>query len=152
MRRPARHLPPPALPAARLRRRQSARPYLRELGISHLYLSPSLQARSGSTPGYDVVDPSRVSEALGGEEGLRELAAAGLGIVLDIVPNHMGVGDEGPWWRDESLRPRRYFDYDPADGWYRRFFDIDDLVGLRVEDPEVFEATSRRCCSWSRRA
>ena len=71
-------------------------PYLRELGVSHLYLSPSLQARSGSTHGYDVVDPSRVSEPLGGEEGLRSLAAAGLGIVLDIVPNHMGVGDENP--------------------------------------------------------
>ncbi len=81
-----------------------------------------------------------MSATLGGEEGLRELSAAGLGIVLDIVPNHMGVGDENPWWRDEALRPR-YFDYDPADGWYRRFFDIDDLVGLRVEDPEVFEAT-----------
>ncbi|MDO8213061.1 malto-oligosyltrehalose synthase [Conexibacter sp. CPCC 206217] len=115
-------------------------PYLRDLGVSHLYLSPSLQARSGSTHGYDVVDPSRVSEPLGGEEGLRSLAAAGLGIVLDIVPNHMGVGDENPWWTDESLRPK-YFDYDPADGWYRRFFDIDDLVGLRVEDPDVFAAT-----------
>jgi (1->4)-alpha-D-glucan 1-alpha-D-glucosylmutase len=118
-------------------------PYLRELGVSHLYLSPSLQARSGSTHGYDVVDPSRVSETLGGEEGLRELARSGLGIVLDIVPNHMGVGDENPWWKDESLRPK-YFDYDPADGWYRRFFDIDDLVGLRVEDPEVFAATHEK--------
>jgi (1->4)-alpha-D-glucan 1-alpha-D-glucosylmutase len=81
-----------------------------------------------------------VSEPLGGEAGLRELAAAGLAIVLDIVPNHMGVGDENPWWKDEALRPK-YFDYDPSDGWYRRFFDIDDLVGLRVEDPEVFAAT-----------
>ncbi|HEY4278408.1 MAG TPA: malto-oligosyltrehalose synthase [Conexibacter sp.] len=115
-------------------------PYLRELGVSHLYLSPSLQARSGSTHGYDVVDPSRVSSVLGGEEGLRSLAASGLGIVLDIVPNHMGVGDENPWWKDEALRAK-LFDYDPADGWYRRFFDIDDLVGLRVEDPEVFAAT-----------
>ena len=50
-------------------------PYLRELGVSHLYLSPSLQAREGSTHGYDVVDPTRVSEELGGEEGLRALAA-----------------------------------------------------------------------------
>ncbi|HEX4344082.1 MAG TPA: alpha-amylase family glycosyl hydrolase, partial [Solirubrobacteraceae bacterium] len=62
-------------------------PYLRDLGISHLYLSPSLTARSGSTHGYDVIDPTRVSESLGGEAALRELAAAGLGIVLDIVPN-----------------------------------------------------------------
>jgi (1->4)-alpha-D-glucan 1-alpha-D-glucosylmutase len=113
-------------------------PYLRELGISHLYLSPSLQARSGSTHGYDVVDPTRVSDALGGEEGLRALAAEGLAIVLDIVPNHMGVSDENRWWADERERAR-VFDYDPADGWYRRFFDIDDLAGVRVEDPDVFE-------------
>jgi (1->4)-alpha-D-glucan 1-alpha-D-glucosylmutase len=113
-------------------------PYLRELGVSHLYLSPSLQARAGSAHGYDVVDPTRVSEALGGEEGLRALAAEGLRIVLDIVPNHMGVSDENRWWADEAERAR-VFDYDPADGWYRRFFDIDDLAGVRVEDPEVFE-------------
>src|SRR5690348_12695497 len=81
-------------------------PYLRDLGVSHLYLSPSLQARSGSTHGYDVVDPTRVSEALGGEAGLRELASAGLGIVLDIVPNHMGTGDENRWWADPQLRER----------------------------------------------
>jgi (1->4)-alpha-D-glucan 1-alpha-D-glucosylmutase len=113
-------------------------PYLRDLGISHLYLSPSLQARSGSAHGYDVVDPTRVSDALGGEEGLRALAAEGLGIVLDIVPNHMGVSEENRWWADERERAR-VFDYDPADGWYRRFFDIDDLAGVRVEDPEVFD-------------
>ena len=113
-------------------------PYLRELGISHLYLSPSLQARAGSPHGYDVVDPTRVSDALGGEEGLRALAAEGLRIVLDIVPNHMGVSEENRWWADDGERAR-VFDYDPADGWYRRFFDIDDLAGVRVEDPEVFE-------------
>jgi (1->4)-alpha-D-glucan 1-alpha-D-glucosylmutase len=113
-------------------------PYLRDLGISHLYLSPSLQARTGSTHGYDVVDPTRVSDALGGEEGLRALAGEGLRIVLDIVPNHMGVSDENRWWADERERAR-IFDYDPEDGWYRRFFDIDDLAGVRVEDPEVFE-------------
>jgi (1->4)-alpha-D-glucan 1-alpha-D-glucosylmutase len=113
-------------------------PYLRDLGISHLYLSPSLQARTGSTHGYDVVDPTRVSETLGGEEELRALAAEGLGIVLDIVPNHMGVSDENRWWADERERAR-VFDYDPSDGWYRRFFDIDDLAGVRVEDPEVFD-------------
>jgi (1->4)-alpha-D-glucan 1-alpha-D-glucosylmutase len=118
-------------------------PYLRDLGISHLYLSPSLTARSGSTHGYDVVDPTTVSEALGGEAGLRELAGQGLGIVLDIVPNHMGTGDENRWWSDEDERVR-VFDYDPEDGWYRRFFDIDDLAGVRVEDPEVFELTHRK--------
>ncbi|HEX6743192.1 MAG TPA: malto-oligosyltrehalose synthase, partial [Solirubrobacteraceae bacterium] len=112
-------------------------PYLRDLGISHLYLSPSLQARTGSTHGYDVVDPTRVSDALGGEEGLRALAGEGLRIVLDIVPNHMGVSDENRWWADERVRAR-VFDFDPDDGWYRRFFDIDDLAGVRVEDPDVF--------------
>jgi (1->4)-alpha-D-glucan 1-alpha-D-glucosylmutase len=118
-------------------------PYLRDLGISHLYLSPSLQARKGSTHGYDVVDPTRVSEELGGEKGLRDLRAAGLQIVLDIVPNHMGVSDENRWWADEELRAK-FFDWDPADGWYRRFFDIDDLAAVRVEDPEVFEVTHRK--------
>src|SRR6185437_3740062 len=49
-----------------------------------------------------------------------------------------GVSDENRWWADERERPR-VFDYDPSDGWYRRFFDIDDLAGVRVEDPEVFE-------------
>jgi (1->4)-alpha-D-glucan 1-alpha-D-glucosylmutase len=115
-------------------------PYLRDLGISHLYLSPALQARAGSTHGYDVVDPTKVSDALGGEEGLRALRGAGLQIVLDIVPNHMGVSDENRWWADEELRAK-FFDWDPRDGWYRRFFDIDDLAALRVEDEEVFEAT-----------
>ena len=118
-------------------------PYLRALGVSHLYLSPSLQARSGSTHGYDVVDPTRVSESLGGEERLRALAAEGLGIILDIVPNHMGTGEENRWWADEAERVR-VFDVDPETGHYRRFFDIDDLAGVRVEDPEVFELTHRK--------
>ena len=121
-------------------------PYLKELGVSHLYLSPSLQARSGSTHGYDVVDPTRVSDSLGGEEGLRALAQAGLGIILDIVPNHMGTGDENRWWADPEER-LRVFDVDPETGHYRRFFDIDDLAGVRVEDPEVFELTHRKVLS-----
>jgi (1->4)-alpha-D-glucan 1-alpha-D-glucosylmutase len=112
-------------------------PYLRDLGVSHLYLSPSLQARTGSTHGYDVVDPTQVSDALGGEEGLRALRAAGLGIVLDIVPNHMGIGDENRWWTDPQLR-EQFFDVDPQTGFHRRFFDIDDLAAVREEDPAVF--------------
>jgi (1->4)-alpha-D-glucan 1-alpha-D-glucosylmutase len=115
-------------------------PYLRELGISHLYLSPSLQARAGSTHGYDVIDPTRVSEVLGGERGLRELAGQGLGVILDIVPNHMGVDEHNRWWSDPQLR-ERFFDVDPESGFYRRFFDIDDLAAVRQEDPEVFEVT-----------
>ena len=113
-------------------------PYLRELGISHLYLSPSLQAARGSTHGYDVVDPTRISTELGGEEGLRSLAAAGLGIVLDIVPNHMGRGEENRWWADPVVR-ERFFDVERGSGLYRRFFDVDDLAAVREEEPEVFE-------------
>jgi (1->4)-alpha-D-glucan 1-alpha-D-glucosylmutase len=69
--------------------------YLADLGISHAYLSPILQAAPGSTHGYDVVDHSRVSADLGGEEGFRSMAAAlsahGIGIVVDVVPNHMAI-------------------------------------------------------------
>jgi len=115
-------------------------PYLRDLGISHLYLSPVLQAAPGSTHGYDVVDPRRISGELGGEDELRRLCEAGLGVVLDVVPNHMATVAENPIWADEGLRPR-FFDYDPHTGWHRRFFDIGDLGGVRVEDPDVFETT-----------
>lgn len=115
-------------------------PYLARLGVSHLYLSPALQARRGSTHGYDVTDPRRISDDLGGEEGFRALAGAGLGVVLDIVPNHMATSDENPFWTDEALR-ERYFDIDPRTGRHRRFFSIDELAGVRVEDPEVFETT-----------
>jgi (1->4)-alpha-D-glucan 1-alpha-D-glucosylmutase len=124
-------------------------PYLRDLGISHLYLSPSLQARGGSTHGYDVVDPTRISSDLGGEEAFRELVsaahAAGLGVVLDVVPNHMASDDANRFWTDPELRSR-FFDIDatgPHPPRHRRFFDIDDLVGVRQEDPSVFEETHR---------
>jgi (1->4)-alpha-D-glucan 1-alpha-D-glucosylmutase len=119
-------------------------PYLRDLGISHLYLSPSLQARTGSEHGYDVVDPTALSADLGGEPAFRSLVAAaqgaGLGIVLDIVPNHMAVDDANRFWTDPELRAR-FFDIDPVTGRHRRFFDIDDLAGVRQEDPSVFEQT-----------
>ncbi len=115
-------------------------PYLRELGVSHLYLSPSLQARRGSTHGYDVVDPRRISDDLGGEAAFRTLAGSGLDVLLDIVPNHMAACDENPFWADPALR-ERYFDIDPSTGRHRRFFSIDELAGVRVEDAEVFETT-----------
>jgi (1->4)-alpha-D-glucan 1-alpha-D-glucosylmutase len=115
-------------------------PYLQELGVSHLYLSPSLRARSGSQHGYDVVDPTRISDELGGEEAFRELCAAGLGVVLDIVPNHMAVSGENPFWTDEELR-KTFFDVDLRTGMHRRFFDIGELAGVRQEDEAVFEAT-----------
>ena len=118
--------------------------YLSALGVSHLYLSPVMRARPGSTHGYDVVDPTRVSDELGGEEGLRRLAAgahaAGLGVIVDFVPNHMATSDDNPYWSDPQRRAK-FFDVDPETGWHRRFFTIDDLAGVRVEDPEVFEET-----------
>ena len=116
-------------------------PYLRELGVSHLYLSPVLQARRGSMHGYDVVDPRRVSDDLGGEAELRALCEAGLDVLLDVVPNHMATSEEeNPFWRDPELR-QQFFDVDPKTGLHRRFFDIGELAGVRVEDPEVFAAT-----------
>lgn len=196
---------------------EEAVPYLASLGVSHLHLSPVLEAVPGSAHGYDVTDHSRVREELGGEPGLRSLGAAarahGMGLVLDIVPNHMAVPAplrlNRPLW--EVLREgpgspfARWFDIDweagggqvllpvlagpvescelRADGqvlrygeqefplregtaglalpellaaqWYRpawwreartglnyrRFFTISELIGVRVEDPEVFTAT-----------
>jgi (1->4)-alpha-D-glucan 1-alpha-D-glucosylmutase len=136
-------------PELGLRRvREVVLPYARDLGVSHLYLSPVLQAQRGSTHGYDVVDPTRVSAELGGEDELRALCAAareaGLGTILDVVPNHMATSEEeNRFWREPKLRAR-FFDWDPESGWYRRFFDIGELAGVRVEDPEVFETTHRK--------
>jgi (1->4)-alpha-D-glucan 1-alpha-D-glucosylmutase len=219
-------------------------PYMAQLGVSHLYSSPILAARTDSMHGYDVIDPTRINPELGGEEGFRHLVAAlrakGLGLIVDIVPNHMAADAANGWWQDvlrqgeaspyskvfdidwhpdnplldgKLLVPvlgqqygdalvageitlRRgdtewqvgYFDqvfpiapsdqseidaqspaaYDPASeagrarlhgllerqhyrlAWWRtandeinwrRFFDVNELVGVRVEDPDVFEAT-----------
>ena len=100
---------------------EAALPYLSALGVSHVYLSPILQAAPGSTHGYDVVDPRRVDDALGGDaafEGFCAAAkAAGLGVVLDIVPNHMAIGPANPWWWDvlangRSSRYAGHFDVD----------------------------------------
>jgi (1->4)-alpha-D-glucan 1-alpha-D-glucosylmutase len=119
-------------------------PYLAALGVSHVYLPPSFQAREGSTHGYDVVDPSAISRELGGEAAFDRLVHAvrdaGMGIVLDIVPNHMATDDDNRFWADPSLR-EQFFDLDPVTGRHRRFFDVDHLAALRQEDPEVFEAT-----------
>ena len=96
-------------------------PYLAELGVSHLYSSPYLQAARGSTHGYDVVDPTRVNEELGGAEAherfCRTLGEHGLGQVLDVVPNHMAITPENAWWWDvlengPSSRYAAYFDVD----------------------------------------
>ncbi|NID14203.1 malto-oligosyltrehalose synthase [Luteibacter yeojuensis] len=91
--------------------------YYHHLGVSHLYASPILRARAGSTHGYDVVDCHEVNPEIGGEDALRRLVAAlrahGMGLVLDIVPNHMGVGVENAWWMDvlRHGRESRYAGY-----------------------------------------
>lgn len=198
------------------------------LGISHVYASPIAAARAGSTHGYDVIDPTEVNPELGGESALSDfsgaLREAGLGLILDIVPNHMAADPANRWWRDVLRRGRasahaawfdidweagdgrggrkvllpvlggpleraieagelsvatgdggvpelRYFSHafpladDSAEGrgslanllarqpyrlasWrtagdtinWRRFFDINELVCLRMEEPAAFEA------------
>ncbi|HUR75887.1 MAG TPA: alpha-amylase family glycosyl hydrolase, partial [Sporichthya sp.] len=106
-------------------------PYLADLGISHLYLSPILQATPGSTHGYDVVDHTRLSDDLGGRDGFSALCAAardaGLGIVVDVVPNHMALPTpaslNAPLWsvlRDGPGSP------------YARWFDVDWTVPDRA--------------------
>jgi (1->4)-alpha-D-glucan 1-alpha-D-glucosylmutase len=190
--------------------------YLADLGVTHAYSSPLLRSAEGSNHGYDTVDHAHIDEARGGREGFDRFVAAlhtnGLGLVLDLVPNHMGVDDPSaaPWWWDllqhgqqsahaaafdvdwdfgggkvripvlgsagdvEKLEvvdgELRYYDnrfpiapgtdggtpqdvharqhYELVD-WrradsdlnYRRFFAINTLAGLRVEDPAIFEAT-----------
>jgi (1->4)-alpha-D-glucan 1-alpha-D-glucosylmutase len=97
--------------------------YLDDLGVSHLYLSPILTAIEGSTHGYDVTDPTTVSAALGGPEGLARLSAAararGMGLIVDIVPNHVGVDrpEQNRWWYDVLEHGRN--------SPYCSFFDID---------------------------
>lgn len=97
--------------------------YLDELGVSHVYLSPVLTATSGSSHGYDVTDPTSVSSDLGGPEGLARLSSAararGMGVVIDVVPNHVGIDQpaQNAWWWD-VLRHGR-------DSEYAGYFDID---------------------------
>ena len=95
--------------------------YLQGLGISHVYASPYLMATPGSQHGYDVVDPRRVNPELGGEEAHARFGAAlgahDLGQVLDIVPNHMAIGPENPWWWD-------VLENGPASRWAMAF-DVD---------------------------
>jgi (1->4)-alpha-D-glucan 1-alpha-D-glucosylmutase len=106
---------PPSIPVATYRVQLTASfgfdaaadlvPYLKALGISHLYASPFLKARAGSTHGYDIIDHSALNPELGGEEAFDRLcgalAAADLGLILDFVPNHMGINyADNPWWLD----------------------------------------------------
>jgi len=106
-------------------------PYFAGLGISHLYASPIFKARPGSTHGYDIVDHTTINPELGGEDALRRLVAAlrakNMGLILDIVPNHMGVGTgDNAWWQDvlEWGRASPYaaffdIDWDPPDSTLR---------------------------------
>src|SRR4051812_2412989 len=100
-------------------------PYFADLGISHLYASPITTARAGSLHGYDVIDPTLVNPELGGENGLKSLVEAlrrkSLGLIVDIVPNHMAAAVENPWWAD-VLRHGR-------ESRYARSFDIDWETG-----------------------
>jgi (1->4)-alpha-D-glucan 1-alpha-D-glucosylmutase len=93
-------------------------PYLKALGISHAYLSPILKARKGSTHGYDTVDHTLLNPELGTRAEFEDMASRfsqhGIGIILDIVPNHMGIGgDQNPYWLDllERGRASRYADW-----------------------------------------
>jgi (1->4)-alpha-D-glucan 1-alpha-D-glucosylmutase len=95
--------------------------YYAALGISHLYASPIFCARPGSTHGYDVIDPTRINPELGGEEAFRRLVKRlhdkDMGLIIDIVPNHMGVGNANGWWQDmlawgQSSRYATWFDID----------------------------------------
>ena len=126
--------------------------YLADLGISHVYVSPYLQAAPGSTHGYDVVDHSKVNEELGGAEGHQRfvdaLAAAELGQVLDIVPNHMAITSENAWWTDvlengPSSRYAWYFDvdWDPPE---RKLQDVVLLPVLGDHYGRVLEAGELR--------
>jgi (1->4)-alpha-D-glucan 1-alpha-D-glucosylmutase len=98
-------------------------PYLNDLGITDLYASPRFQARKGSLHGYDVADPRRVSSELGTESDFDELSARlksySMGLLLDIVPNHMAASQDNPWWMDvlENGPSSRYADYFDID-WH----------------------------------
>ena len=126
-------------------------PYLKRLGISHLYLSPIFTATSGSTHGYDVIDPNEVDPAIGGRAGLETLSEAlkaeGLGLVLDIVPNHMAFTIENPWLRDvlahgEASAYREHFDIDhdgplPLPWLGAHFADMVEAGEIAVEGEEM---------------
>src|SRR5918997_3169585 len=116
--------------------------YLADLGVSHLYSAPLLTATPGSAHGYDVVDHRAVNPEVGGEAGrqrlLRALRAAGLGLVVDIVPNHAGVAQPAanPAWWDVLRRGR--------DSAYARWFDIDWdrgrlLLPVLADAPEALD-------------
>ncbi|MGE5516341.1 MAG: alpha-amylase family glycosyl hydrolase [Bacteroidota bacterium] len=125
-------MPPPAIPRATYRLQlhrgftfadaEAVVPYLARLGVSHVYVSPILKARAGSTHGYDIIDHNQLNPEIGGRAELESLcaslAAHDMGLVVDFVPNHMGVGQaDNAWWLDVLEWGE--------DSPYARFFDID---------------------------
>jgi (1->4)-alpha-D-glucan 1-alpha-D-glucosylmutase len=134
--------------------------YLKKLGISHIYTSPFLQAVKDSSHGYDIIDPGKINEQIGTEKEFESLCKNGLGILLDIVPNHMAIAGN-PWWSDilkncKTSPYASYFDINwehkgapkPNDLGYRRFFDISGLAGLRIEDENVFNTVLKLPLEW----
>ena len=131
--------------------------YLAALGVSHLYTSPLLQAERGSAHGYDVVDHRRIDRDLGGEEALQRLgdrlAEHGLGLVLDVVPNHMAVGRDNAWWWDvlengPCSRFAAFFDvdWDPPESRLRNLVLVpilDDHYGRALEKGELLLVRDR---------
>lgn len=113
-------------------------PYLHALGITHCYASPILQARSGSTHGYDITDHNALNPEIGSEEEFHrfvaQLKSLGMGLILDIVPNHMGISQgSNPWWQDvlENGRTSEYADYFDID-WQPLKQELCDKVLLPV--------------------
>lgn len=119
-------------------------PYLKALGITHYYLSPPFKATAGSVHGYDVCGFEELNPELGGADGFRKLSKAardhGLGLLVDMVPNHMGNDLSNQWWRDvlehgPGSRYARWFDID----WRPRAGDLFDRVLLPVLEDHYFK-------------
>ncbi|MBS0350251.1 MAG: malto-oligosyltrehalose synthase [Proteobacteria bacterium] len=124
--------------------------YLNNLGISDIYSSPLTKAAPGSKHGYDVIDPTKLNPEICDFKILKQFAdllhQKKMALLLDFVPNHMAASNHNRWWRDVVKKAKaspyaHYFDIN----WrikdklsYRRFFDINELVCLRIEDQKVF--------------
>ncbi len=123
--------------------------YFRALGVSHLYASPLLAARAGSTHGYDVIDPTEINPELGGYAALTRLHRAlqrhEMGLILDIVPNHMAADAANPWWWDVLMWGRS--------SRYAEFFDIDwGRSGAHGQGAAAGPRRQRGCVPQPRRA
>ena len=127
-------------------------PYLSNLGISDIYSSPLTCAIPGSQHGYDVINPRLLNPEIGHFKNLKKFVESlhrhHLSLLLDFVPNHMAADPLNKWWKDVLKKGNRslyskFFDIhwrDKKNFFYRRFFDINELVCLRIEDPTVFNA------------